>query len=101
MTEELPDSTEELVVEAVRKAAEKTNPALVRVLEVHLKETTGMGLDVAYRDADAFMESVKKLFGEYGARFFELAIIGEIRDTFGIATAADTLRDVVRELKGM
>lgn len=98
MIDDLPGSPKELVVEAVKKAAEKTNPALVKVLEVHLKETTGKGFEVVYEDVDAFLDSVKKLFGEYGGKFFELAIISEIRGMAGSIGTADTLKDALREL---
>ncbi len=98
MIDDMPSSPKELVVEAVKRAAEKTNPALVKVLEVHLRETTGKGFEVVYEDVDAFLNSIKKLFGEYGGRFFELAIISEIREMAGVVGSADTLKDVLREL---
>ena len=98
MIDDMPSSPKELIVEAVKRAAEKTNPALVKVLEVHLRETTGKGFEVVYEDVDAFLNSIKKLFGEYGGRFFELAIISEIREMAGVVGSADTLKDVLREL---
>ena len=98
MIDDMPSSPKELVVEAVKRAAEKTNPALVKVLEVHLRETTGKGFEVVYEDVDAFLNSIKKLFGEYGGRFFELAIISEIREMAGVVGSEDTLKDVLKVL---
>ncbi|WP_456369797.1 NitrOD5 domain-containing protein [Geoglobus sp.] len=98
MIDDFPESPQEVVVEAVKRAAEKTNPALVKVLEVHLRETTGRGFEVVYEDVDAFLDSIKKLFGEYGGRFFELAIVSEIRQSVGFIRSSDSLREVLREL---
>ncbi len=89
---------EDIALFAIKKAANKINPALAKVLEVYLKEMTEEGLEIAYKDPDNFLKSVRNLFGDYGGRFFELATISEIRDIAGIIGQKNNLKEILKEM---
>ncbi len=95
---EVPTSPEDIALFAIKKAANKINPALAKVLEIYLKEMTGEGLEIAYKDPDNFLKSVRNLFGDYGGRFFELATISEIRDIAGIIRQKNNLKEILKEM---
>ncbi len=63
---------EDIAIFAIKKASNKTSPALAKVLEIYLKEMTGEGLELAYKNPGNFLKSVRNLFGDYGGRFLNL-----------------------------
>jgi len=94
-------SAEDVVVKAVRNAAKRANPGIEKLLEIHLRNTTNSGLELAYRDPKRFKECVSKLFGEYSNRLLEILIIKEIKDILGIKEEINTLEEAVELLRGL
>lgn len=94
---EIAGSPQDLVTIALKRAADKTSPALLKLLEVHLLENTGEGLDLIYKDPDKFIRSVKDLFGEYGGRFFEIAILNELKNLVSYIKSND-LKSALMEI---
>ncbi len=92
---------EDIIVRAVRNASKKANPGLEKLLEVHLQNTTGKGLELACEDPKKFKESVAKLFGEYSSRLLELLVVQEIKKELEISENIDSLEEAVDIVKKM
>jgi len=92
-------SPRDIIITAVRRACEKTNPAFEGVLETHLQRTAGKGLELAYENPRKFKESLKSLFGEYSARFFEMLIINEAAELIKLSEKPKNLEDLLDLLR--
>ncbi len=92
---------EKIVVKAIKVASKKANPGLEKLLEVHLHNVEGKGLEIAYEDPKKFKESVSKLFGEYSCRLLELLVIQEIKRELGIEEEINSLEDAVEIVRMM
>ncbi len=89
---------ETVMVEAVRSATRRANPALEKILEVHLRMHSNVGFELAYRDPKRFRELVNKLFGEYSGRLLEILIVDEIKKKLDINEEIDSLEKAVEIL---
>jgi|Deesub1362A_J573_1020465.scaffolds.fasta_scaffold06629_1 hypothetical protein len=89
------ESLKDVIVAAVRKAANKTNPAFEEVLETHLKRNLGAGFEIAYEDPKKFKESLRDLFGEYSSRFFEILVVNEVIETLKLAEKPKSLEELI------
>lgn len=90
---------EEIMVEAVKNATRRANPALEKILETHLKIQADAQFELAYKDPKKFKELINGLFGEYSGRLLEMLIIEEIKRLLGIDENIETLEDAVKILK--
>lgn len=88
-----------VIVKAVVHSVEKANPTLKPLLELHLKNTTGQGFELAYNDPKRFKEAVSKLFGEYSARLLEMLVISYFREKAGLKEEVNTLEELVEYIK--
>jgi hypothetical protein len=93
------ESPERLVVEAVRNATKRANPALEKLLEVHLQTTANAGFELAFKDPQKFKDSINKLFGEYSGRLLEMLIVDEIKKLLELDENIDTLEQAVGIIK--
>ena len=90
---------EELMIKAVKNATKKANPALEKLLEVHLKMNANVGFELAYNDPKKFKELINKLFGEYSGRLLEMLIVEEVKRLLEINEDVDSLEKAVEILK--
>ena len=86
----------EVVVEAIKNACKKASPGFEQLLEVHLKNNTGKGFELAYEDPKKFREVVIKILGEYSYRLLELLALQEIRRELGISEELNSLEEAVK-----
>ncbi|AGK61760.1 hypothetical protein Asulf_01789 [Archaeoglobus sulfaticallidus PM70-1] len=92
-------SPRDLVITAVKNAIKKTDPTLLKILEVHLESREGKGLDMAYENPEKFVDSMRDLFGEYSGRFFELLLIQEVKELVGFKEQPNSLKEAIEILK--
>ncbi len=92
-------SPEEMMIQAVRNATRRANPALEKILEMHLEINANAKFELAFRDPKKFKELVNKLFGEYSGRLLEMLIVEEVKKLVGIDEDIDKLEDAVEILK--
>jgi len=90
---------EDVLIQAIKNATKRANPALEKVIETHLEVNANTKFELAYRDPKKFKELVNKLFGEYSGRLLEMLIVEEIKRLVGIDEDIETLEDAVKILK--
>jgi len=90
---------EEVMIKAVRNATRRANPALEKILEIHLKMQANAGFELAYRDPKRFKELVNKLFGEYSGRLLEMLVVDEVKKLLEVEEEIDNLEKAVEILR--
>jgi len=90
---------EDMMVEAVKRATRRANPALEKLLEVHLRLNANAGFELAYRDPKRFKDFVNRLFGEYSGRLLEMLIVDEIKRMLEIGEDLENLEKAVEILR--
>lgn len=88
-----------IIVKAVVYSVERANPTLKSLLELHLKNTTGQGFELAYNNPTRFKEAVSKLFGEYSARLLEMLVISYFKEKVGLREELTTLEELVEYVR--